>query len=330
MLNNPELKTIKPNYKGNPYSKKQFSGPYTSSVGKSFLPILKWKFSKNPKGDLKKTDTRRLTVIKQKALPTTEQNYLMWLGHASFVLQLNGKTILMDPCLSTSPFYKRYIQPPLSAEQLKADYLLVSHVHYDHLDKATLKALPDNATQALLPLRVGKLVSKMNSKLTIQEAGWYQQFQTDSEIEVYLLPAKHWNKRGPTDLNQFLWGSYIIRSQDMTLYFAGDTGYDSHFKEIGELFPTIDIALLPIAAYDPSTIMKSNHMNPEEALQAFHDLGAKTFIPMHYGTFDLTDEPVGEPLEWFLREVSQQKLEKRIRVLDVGETLFWPPEKKSE
>ncbi|MCD4813150.1 MBL fold metallo-hydrolase [bacterium] len=323
-MNNPKLKTIKNGYQGNPISRKRFHGPYTSNVGKSFLPILKWKLSKNPRGQAKKTDTFRLQVLKPGPLPASDQNYLLWLGHASFLLQLGGKTILIDPCLSTSPFYKRYVDAPMEAGQIQADYLLVSHVHYDHLDKATLQALPGKNTLALLPLRVGRLVKKMNPRIHIQEAGWYQQFETDGDVEIYFLPARHWNRRGPNDLNRFLWGSYIIRYQDITLYFAGDTGYDTHFKEIRALFPKIDYALLPIAAYDPAFVMQDNHMNPAEAVQAFLDLEAKICIPMHYGTFDLTDEPPGEPLQWFLKEIKSHNLNQQVRVMDIGKVMRLP------
>ena len=129
------------------------------------------------------------------------------------------------------------------------------------------------------------------------------------------MPAKHWNKRGLTDFNKTLWGSFIIKSNNKTIYFAGDTAVGNHFKEIAEFFPKIDVALMPIGAYKPEFIMKDAHISPWEALEAFNHLQAKLFIPMHYGTYDLSDEPFGEPY----RVMQKEKDNYNIRVLDVGE-----------
>jgi len=134
---------------------------------------------------------------------------------------------------------------------------------------------------------------------------------------VFFMPAKHWNRRGLTDFNKNLWGSFVIRSGDKSLFFAGDTSYGEHFKEIGEFFPNIKYCLMPIGAYKPEYLMKESHLSPTEALKAFKDLGGETFIPMHYATFDLANEPLGEPVRIIKRE--RQNLD--IRILDIGEEL---------
>jgi L-ascorbate metabolism protein UlaG (beta-lactamase superfamily) len=133
---------------------------------------------------------------------------------------------------------------------------------------------------------------------------------------ITLTPSKHWSKRTPFDTNKALWGGYVIQNSEHTLYHAGDSSYGEHFKEIGEKFE-IDEAFLPIGAYKPEAIMKENHLNPPEALQAASDLGAKTVIPIHYGTFILSDEPINEPIEWFERLTAL--LPFRAQTLHVGD-----------
>ncbi|MFM8588410.1 MAG: MBL fold metallo-hydrolase [Bacteroidota bacterium] len=123
------------------------------------------------------------------------------------------------------------------------------------------------------------------------------QITTDSsKVKIYFLPARHWSKRGLFDTNQRLWGSFIIQTLNRTIYFSGDTGYGSHFKEIGSLFKDINIAIMGIGAYEPEWFMSPNHISPKDALRAASEMSAKTFIPMHYGTFDLSDEPLFEPI----------------------------------
>jgi L-ascorbate metabolism protein UlaG (beta-lactamase superfamily) len=196
---------------------------------------------------------------------------------------------------------------------------MLSHGHFDHLDLATLRSL--KAGQVLAPLRLGDLVRRANPALGVQEAGWYQRFETGPGLEVTLLPAQHWHRRGLRDFNASLWGSFLVRFGGRSLFFAGDTGYNGHFREIREHAGPVDVALLPIGAYDPPFIMRPSHLDPEEALQAFQDLGAATLVPMHYGTFDLSDEPPGEPLAR-LRAAVEERGVRELRVLDVGEVFF--------
>ncbi|MBC7921330.1 MAG: MBL fold metallo-hydrolase [Ferruginibacter sp.] len=253
---------------------------------------------------------------------TEKGDLLAWLGHATFLIRLNGKTLLTDPVFyGASRLVKRQVALPVPPAELKGiDYLLLSHGHMDHCDEKSLRLLARNnpRMEVLTTLRLGALIGKWMPGLKIQEAGWYQQYAlpTDSP-RVVLLPAMHWYKRTPFDDNQRLWGSFVVQTPRTTLYFSGDSGYDSHFRQVGELFP-VDIALMGVGAYAPPFMMQDSHMNPEEATRGFNEMGAKTFVPMHHGTFDLSDEPLGEPVRWLRRLESEGTL-KGLKVLDVGE-----------
>ncbi len=320
-LKNPDLKTIRPDYPGNTMCDGQFVEPYMSDIANTPWPLIRWGFTRNPKKQIKKQEQYALDVHSLTQWPSPERDYLLWLGHASFLLHLNGKTLLTDPCLTAPPTMKRKAAIPLEIGSIVADYLLISHGHYDHLDQRTLAQLQGNTLKALVPLKIGPLVHGANPAIHIQEAGWYQQFKTDN-ITITLLPAKHWNRRTMFDFNQTLWGSFLIQTKTRTFYFAGDTGYAGHFKEIAALVGPIDYAILPIGAYDPSFIMQPSHLNPEEALQAFQDLGAKYLIPMHYGTFDLSDEPLGEPIKRLKQLIHERQLESSTVIPEVGTPLF--------
>ena len=317
-MRNPDLHTIRHGYSGNTFRQGRFHEPYMSAVGRTFWPAVKWKLSRNPKSREKREDPFRLTVRPVAQVP--EEDCLVWLGHASFLLRAGGRTLLFDPCLKGPRFLRRLAALPMAPEALAVDFVLVSHGHYDHLDLATLKVLP-GAPGALVPLRLGALVAEGNPRMAVQEAGWYQRYDTGPDLQVTLLPAQHWHRRGLRDYNACLWGSFLVQWGGKSLYFAGDTGYNGHFREIRAQFGTVDFALLPIGAYDPPRIMQPSHLNPEEAVQAFRDLQARTLVPMHYGTFDLSDEPPGEPLRRLRAAVAAGGLDASLRVLDVGEFL---------
>jgi L-ascorbate metabolism protein UlaG (beta-lactamase superfamily) len=311
-LKNHQLKTVKKNFTGNPYVDGTFQNLYGRSGVASLLDIIKWKLSKNPKKEIKESETYQLKVVKNSTLLEKKEDYICWLGHATFLIQIDGKKIITDPCLTAPPFIKRYTQLPIKIQKIKPDYLLISHGHYDHLDSDTIEQL-DNTT-ALSPLNMTKLIKGMNSTITVQEAGWYQQYDISEKFEIFFLPAHHWHKRGIMDKDEILWGSFLIKTKNKTIYFAGDSGYSQHFKDIHEVFGEIDMAILPIGAYEPRWFMRTSHISPAEAITAHKDLHAKELIPMHFGTFDLSDEPLGEP-EQLLREIGRKE---NIRFLTIG------------
>ncbi|BAF72032.1 MBL fold metallo-hydrolase [Sulfurovum sp. NBC37-1] len=276
------------------YRNGKFSGKYDSSVNLNFLQILRWKlFNRTVE---KKEIVPLETVDRSKELQSDE-DFICWLSHASFLVQLGGKRILIDPVFGDIPFYKRQIPDPYSIETLgKIDYLLISHTHYDHFDKASLKEVLKQKPQAIVPLKMSKLLKEIDPEIQTVELDWYKSVEEEG-LKFTLVPAKHWGRRGPFDKNTVLWGGYVLEWQWKSIYFSGDTAAGDHFEEIGKRFD-IDVALLPIGAYKPEFIMKYNHLNPQEAFNAFEQLGANKMIPMHYGTFKLTDEPLDEPLQW--------------------------------
>jgi L-ascorbate metabolism protein UlaG (beta-lactamase superfamily) len=319
--NNKNLPFIKEGFSGNIIN----DGVFVDSdhvMDLSFGKILKWKLSSNPDSEEKKKDLFSLNVKKSPEIFSMKEDMIVWLGHASFFIRLDGKTFLIDPVLESITFNKRLSPCPVEISDVKnIDYLLISHAHLDHLDSSSIKKSSLNGTKALIPLRMGKKILDFNPGIEVEEAAWYQKYSTGNGPEVFFLPARHWSRRSLADTNEILWGSYIIKGKSKTIYFAGDSAYGSHFADIAKLFTKIDIALMPIGAYKPDYIMKSNHMSPEESAKASNDLKPKLFIPMHYGTFDLSDEPYGEPLQLIKKLADDKKLVSPLHIVEPGEII---------
>ncbi len=320
---NPALNFVRPDWKGNPLTAK---GNYRNLYARSernFSDIFKWKLKGNPQAKEKSKAKNNVIVQPLDKLPKKKQEGLVWLGHACFLLQLEGIRILTDPVFGNASLVPRILPFPIKPKALKKiDLLLLSHGHYDHLDKSSVQKLckKNPEMRILCGLEMKKLLQKwVGKKQFIQEAGWYQQYQTGFPIDINFLPAMHWTRRGINDLNAMLWGSFHLSSSKHRIFFGGDSGYDKHFKDIAETHQT-DIALLGIGAYEPNWFMKSSHTNPEDAYTAFSDLKAKTFIPMHYGVYDLSDEPIDEPLNRFRK--LQAKESQILKAPAVGE---WIP-----
>ena len=322
-VKNTELKTILPDWKGNPVGKGKFIDPH-KRFGGTFKKFLQWKSAKNIKAEEKKNDKWRLAVRKGNDFLKQKDDVIVWLGHASFFLQLNGIRILIDPVFGRiSGIVPRYSEMPCAVEDFtNIDYVLLSHAHRDHCDKTSLRKIfaQNNSAQLLTSLNTGKLVLRWVNDLHFQEAGWYQQFNLREEkLRITFLPTQHWSNRYMHDINKTLYGSFMIEADGLNIFFNGDSGYCSYPKQIGELFPNIDIAMIGVGAYHPPVMMKDVHTNPCEAVQIFHDLKAKTFIPMHYGTFDLADEPLGEPVRILKQLEAEKKINGTLKLLDVGE-----------
>ncbi len=322
-IHNPELKTILSGWKGNPVGNGRFIDPHKRFSG-SFGKVVRWKLGGNEKAEEKKSDKWRLTVRKGNGFLKQESNCIVWLGHASFFLQLNGTRILVDPVFGRiSGIVPRYSALPCAVEDFtNIHYVLVSHAHRDHCDESSLqKIFAQNKSATLLTsLNTGKLVSGWVNGLRFQEAGWYQQYNLKEEnLRITFLPTQHWSNRYMTDINKTLYGSFMIEADGLNIFFNGDSGYCSYPKQIAELFPNIDIAMIGVGAYHPPLMMKDVHTNPYEAVQIFHDLKAKTFIPMHYGTFDLADEPLGEPYRILKQLEVEKKINGKLKMLEVGE-----------
>jgi L-ascorbate metabolism protein UlaG (beta-lactamase superfamily) len=200
---------------------------------------------------------------------------------------------------------------------------LLSHGHRDHCDQASLKKIYQNNQSLLLTsLGLGKFVKTWLPKVNYQEAGWYQQYQTHHpDLKIFYLPAQHWSNRMLWDINKMLWGSFIIQYKNTTIFFGGDSGYSAYTNEIAALFPSIDFAMIGVGAYTPDFMMQDVHTSPDEAMVIAKEMNVKNFIPMHYGTFDLADEPMGEPLRILSAYKAQNKMPFSIHLPAVGEAV---------
>ena len=182
-LKNNKLTSIKSGFMGNVFKDNSFQNLYGTSGMHSFTDLLKWKVGKNPKKYIKDNETYALEVVENAKVLENSKDYICWMGHASFLIQINGKNLITDPCLTTPPLMDRLTKIPLKISDIKPDYLLISHGHFDHLDSDTVKQF-HNST-ALIPLQMGNLIKNMNPSISIQEAGWYQKYDIAEGFEVY-------------------------------------------------------------------------------------------------------------------------------------------------
>lgn len=328
---NSSLPFVKNNYNGNRTEKDRFTNFPFVDPNPTLKKVLQWKMSSNPQKAQKKADSFKLDVEFMPSLPSSQDNFMIWLGHATFFIQYQGIKIITDPIFGGLPLIKRKAAFPLPVEELKGiDYILISHTHRDHFDKKSLKKLLEINPKAevLGPLRMEGLMNSVKEGVKVQEAGWYQKFETRKEIKISFLPAVHWHRRTLFDFNKILWGSFLISGGPVSIFFAGDTGYDRHFQEIYDAVGKPDICLMPVGAYKPAEIMKSSHLTPEEAVKAFHILKGKHFIPMHYGTFDLSDEPLGEPVHRLRQMEEKNEIKGALTFLKPGEVYPLSAEKK--
>lgn len=248
-----------------------------------------------------------------------------WVGHSSIVLQIDGKTLLCDPVWSqrlvNGLLIKRYTPPGIPWSALPPiDALLVSHNHYDHLDAPTLARLPRH-TPVYTGLGVGAWF-RARGFTDISELNWYDAAKLGAHKITY-VPAQHFSSRRGYDRDRTLWGGFVVEGPEgHVAYFAGDSGYWRGFREIGEVFPRIDLAMIPIGAYDPRWFMSPVHVDPAEGGQAFLDCRARTILPIHWGAFRLADDPVDEPPRVLARWWDEKGLDRaRLRVPALGETV---------
>jgi L-ascorbate metabolism protein UlaG (beta-lactamase superfamily) len=234
---------------------------------------------------------------------------LTWVGHSTFLLRLGGLLVATDPIWAErlGPVTKRNVAPGVAIERMPpVDVVTISHAHYDHLDMPTLlrldahaRAISGRSPLFLVPSEVGRYL-RAGGLTTIVERAWWEHHEV-GDVRFTLVPQQHWSMRTPLDRDEALWGGWVMQSSEGVAYHAGDTGYFRHFGEIGARVGSIDWAMLPIGAYDPQWLMQPQHMGPEEAGRAFVELGARNLVCMHWGTFPLTDEPLGEPAERIAR-----------------------------
>jgi L-ascorbate metabolism protein UlaG (beta-lactamase superfamily) len=245
------------------------------------------------------TNADRIPVLRT-GLPPLEPGTASWtwVGHSTYLVRLGGATILTDPVWSAkiSRVARRLTPPGLAWNELpKIDVVVISHNHYDHLDAPTIKRLPRET-----PILCGAGLAgwfRRRGFTEVLELDWWECTEV-AGLRFDFVPAHHWSRRGLFDTCATLWGGWVMTAPDGTrTYHAGDSGYGQRFAQIGQRYPGIELAMMPIGAYDPRWFMRSVHMDPAEAVRALDDLGAQRLASMHWGTFILTREPVDEPLE---------------------------------
>ena len=227
---------------------------------------------------------------------------LTWIGHASFLLQLDGVNILTDPHLTkrASPVSfagpNRTTPPGLEIKDLPIiDIIVISHNHYDHLDKKTLQQIikqKDKQPLILVPLKLKELVEGFGTT-NVKELGWWDNAKFKNLL-IHSVPVQHWSNRS-FNTNKTLWCGWVFEKSDYKIFFCGDTGYSKDFLNIQKKFGYMDLSLLPIGAYAPRWFMKDYHCNIQESIQIHKDVQSKKSVAMHWGTFQLTDEPMDEP-----------------------------------
>lgn len=328
-LSNPDLNTIltEEKWKGTPVDASGCFVNHEHPFIPKFSEVLKWQTSSNAQKEEKRKETWRLQPCHDSDWLTNERECIVWLGHCTFFIRLNGITLLIDPIFgSPSVLMSRKVDFPISPALLHSlDFILLSHNHRDHFDVPSLKRLSEQNPNAqyLTGLKMDTLLKPIIGNAAVQTAGWYQQYSTgDFPIEIYFLPARHWSRRGLSDTNQHLWGAFVFKIPNCTIYFSGDTGYGSHLKEVGTLFPNIDYCLIGIGAYKPEWFMGPSHVSPTDAVKAFHEMGAKHLVPMHYGTFDLSDEPLSEPYQIIQKWKEEGKINEPLYLPAPGEAIY--------
>jgi N-acyl-phosphatidylethanolamine-hydrolysing phospholipase D len=316
-----------------------FLDPDHPEAARSFVEILKWRWRVWREGlpHPARTPTPRLAADLG-LLAADMSPSATWIGHSTALIRAGGLTFLTDPIFSEraspSPLIgpKRVVAPGIALADLPPiDVVLISHGHYDHLDRASIEALAARGpgrTLFITPLGYTPLLRNWGVE-RILELDWWQETRV-GDVDIILTPARHWTARGLRDRNRMLWGAYAVFAPDFAWYFSGDTGYGRHFaatterlagrRHDGALF---DLALLSIGAYDPRTIMADHHMTPEEAVAAHVEIGARRSIAIHWGTFALTDEALDEPPERLAAALDGAGIGRdRFRALAVGET-WW-------
>ena len=234
-------------------------------------------------------------------------DYIAWIGHATFLIKLGDTTIITDPVFSKNagPLIfgpDRFTEPALKLNEIpKTDVFLLTHNHYDHQDMSTIRKFPYKDSKVLLPLKLGKYFKRYKD---VNELDWYETIQVNEEIKVTLLPAVHWSKRSLWDTNKTLWGNFLIEYKGKKILFASDTGYGNIYKELGKKYGPIDVTFINIGAYNfypmmPIKDKSTYHTSPEEALNIGKDLKSKKMIGMHWGTVVLSLEPIMEPPKRF-------------------------------
>lgn len=322
---NPYFEASKPHHRP-----EGFTNNYGPAGGKPLSELLQWFADRAREGlpkppttvfpnyqfDLAKPDLEFLAKNRSAVTAT-------WVGHATMLLQVGGLNIITDPHFSerAGPVQfagpKRIAPLPVTLDQLpRIDIVLISHNHYDHLDTNSIKRLvaqPGGEPLFLAPLGVD-LWLKARGAQRVERFDWWDEKELLG-ARIGFVPAQHWSSRSPFDRNATLWGGFVVRKDDYSIYFAGDSGYSKDFADIGARYGGFDLALIPVGAYEPRWFMKDQHVNPEEAVRAHRDVRSRLSIGIHWGTFELTDEPLDQPVKDLREAMTKQSIASEAFVL---------------
>ncbi|HEY6484078.1 MAG TPA: MBL fold metallo-hydrolase [Steroidobacteraceae bacterium] len=324
-----------PGYQGAPsdhFDGQRFFNPH-APAGRSFADFLRWQRTRQARAWPESIANRARPSLPASLAPG--QLALTFINHVTFLLQFRALHILTDPVYSerASPLRSlgpRRVRPPgLAFEHLpRIDLVLVSHNHYDHLDLDTLIALQAGHAPHFITT-LGNAAFLRNCGLrSVAELDWWQSLAIGPGATVIATPAQHWSSRLPRNRNRTLWGGFVLRADGRQVYFAGDTGYAELFGQIRQRLGRIDLALLPIGAYEPRWFMRDQHMNPQDAVRAHLDLQATLSIGTHFGCFRLTDEGLDDPPRALAEARDRHNVAAdAFGVLETGETrLFGGPD----
>ncbi len=304
----------------------RFFHPGLATTDKSLRELLRWRFqgtaSRWPKAVPAREGIRPSERVAGLAITH--------IGHASYLVQAEGRNLLLDPVWSerASPFSRigprRHNPPAIRFEDLPPiDAVLLTHNHYDHMDLPTIRRLWSSHQPAIYaPLGNDAVVRAAAPEVAVQTCDWWQSFPLPAGMRLTLVPAYHWSSRSLRDRRMALWGGFVLQTANGTLYCAGDTAYRDGvlFREIAKRFGPPEVAVLPIGAYAPRWFMQTQHADPHEALQIAEDCGAVQMLGVHWGTFQLTDEPFHEPADRLAEAVRNKGLDpERFRAMQPGD-----------
>jgi L-ascorbate metabolism protein UlaG (beta-lactamase superfamily) len=294
---------------------------------KSIWTGLKFSLTRKPAKWPESLPLKTTPMLEQN--PVGEQATVTWIGHATFLIEFENMRVLTDPVYSdsVSPISwlgpKRVTPPALSLEKTpKVDLILLSHDHFDHMDLPTLAYLARRDNPVVIAGTGNRPLLEETGFKNIVELGWWDNVRVREGADVTFVPAQHWSARSIFNRNTTLWGGFYLRAKGKTLYFAGDTGYHPKlFKEIRDKVGSPDLSLIPIGAYRPRDFMKDQHVDPGEAVDIHIDVKSAQSIGMHWGTFQLSDEPINEPCESLSTEAVRRNLEVAdFTCMTIGET----------
>ncbi len=305
--------------------------PWIEMRDKSFFDVLEWKlFHRTEYTQEENEFMPRVLPDTAARIKQTTGDFILWIGHNTFLIRVNNTYWLTDPMFSKRALLPPRVTPPaLTVAEVSAIApdvnIVISHNHYDHLDADSMKKLPQNAT-VFVPLGLKETVMDMNKKNVI-EMDWWQEKSLPGNATLVCLPTQHWSMRIGQGRNKSLWAAWLLATPDTTLYFGGDSGYFKGFREVGKKFQNIDYAFMATTAYHPRWFMYYQHMNIKEAVKGFEELGADFFIPTQWATFPLGNEPPGYPGLDLGRHIKENNLDpNQFKIMDIGQIL--PIQKK--